>query len=286
MTGQRREATRLLLAFGLASLLAVGAGAAVCAASGAAPAGLWLRNLAAWGIGAAAAFGVMASFRPGFLPFVLWLAPAGLLATFVGAGQQGVHRWVEVGPLTINAAMLLLPAAAVAMAVLAAARRKTWVAVLAALALLAAQPDASQATALAAAAGLVAARTVRPLLMRFGLILAVLTFAAWAWLRPDPLAPVAEVEGVIGLAWALSPLAAAGVLAALAAAAIVPAWAAASRGTAVRLAASALTVCLLLWVITPFLGHFPVPFAGMGLSPIIGAWLGVGLLGGLMRLDA
>ena len=31
----------------------------------------------------------------------------------------------------------------------------------------------------------------------------------------------------------------------------------------------------------PFLGAFPAPLLGLGMSPIIGAWLGVGLLAGL-----
>ena len=32
----------------------------------------------------------------------------------------------------------------------------------------------------------------------------------------------------------------------------------------------------------PALGHFPTPLVGLGLSPILGAWLGVGLLCAVM----
>ena len=42
-----------------------------------------------------------------------------------------------------------------------------------------------------------------------------------------------------------------------------------------RLPALALGLCLLAWSVAPFFGAFPVPFLGIGPSPIVGAWLGV-----------
>jgi hypothetical protein len=36
-------------------------------------------------------------------------------------------------------------------------------------------------------------------------------------------------------------------------------------------------------VAATFVGAFPVPFVGIGVAPILGAWLGAGLLAGLMR---
>ena len=33
----------------------------------------------------------------------------------------------------------------------------------------------------------------------------------------------------------------------------------------------------------PMFGAFPVPWVGMGMSPIVGGWLGVGLLAAAMR---
>ena len=80
-----------------------------------------------------------------------------------------------------------------------------WFAFLVALAMTIAQPDASQATALAVVA--LAAAWSFHASQRSRLILAALFVggAAWAWLRPDPLAPVPHVEGVIGLAFSQSP---------------------------------------------------------------------------------
>lgn len=279
---QSRFATaRLLVVFGLVSLATVLTGLAICTASDVSLATV-LRNLAGWAIGAVLA--VLLAFTAGrrALPLFLWLFPVGLLAGFLSPDLQGVHRWFALGPIQANIAMLLGPAAVVAFA----ARMDfwptgSWLAFLLALALTVAQPDASQATALAVVA-LAAAWSfhARP---RSRLILAALVIgaAAWAWLRPDPLAPVPEVEGVIGLAFAQSPTIGALALGLLLLAALSPLIAAVSPGA--RLPAVSLGLFLLAWTAAPFVGAFPVPFVGLGPSPIVGAWLGVGLLAALQR---
>ena len=146
---------RLLLVSGALSLLAVGLGAWVCAATGIAPA-VWARNPATWLAGAAAAFALSRRARGSFFPAVLSLAVLTLVATLFSSGQLGVHRWFEAGPVSMNIAMMTLPAAIVALAVLdqRAPRRwlfATWLLALACLAILVVQPDASQATAFALA---------------------------------------------------------------------------------------------------------------------------------------
>lgn len=273
----------LLVMFGLASLAAVGLGAWVCAANGV-PTGSWMRNLIAWGAGAVLAAGLaFAGGRPLSLTIALLAAPVGLAATFLNADQQGVHRWIDAGPLHVNVAMLLLPAMIVGVAGLARDRLWPWAAVIAAMALLVFQPDASQALALAGAAGLVALLTVRLTGARLTILGLLAGLAAVAWIRPDPLQPIAEVEGLVGLAFKLSPLAGAGVLALLAAVAAAPPFTVRSTDATTRITGWALGFCFLLWAVAPWLGAFPVPFAGIGMSPIVGAWLGVGLLAGLVR---
>jgi hypothetical protein len=271
----------LLLAFGLASLAAVALGAWICAASGVASAS-WVRNLIAWGAGALLAGGLaFAGGRPLSMIMTLLAAPAGLAATFLNPDQLGVHRWIDAGPLHVNVAMLLLPPAIVALAGLARERLWPWLAAVVCLALLIFQPDASQALALAASAAVIAAMMVRGLPVRLALFAVLAGLAPLAWFRPDPLPPVAEVEGLVGLAFRISPLAGAGVLLLLAAVVAVPVLFVRSTETSVRAASLGLAACLLLWAVAPFLGAFPVPLAGIGMSPIVGAWLGVGLLAGL-----
>src|SRR5688572_18761303 len=101
MGGRSGGPVRLLVVFGLLSLAAVGLGAWVCAASGV-PMGSWLRNLIAWGVGGVLAAGLaFAGGRPPSLAVALVAAPVGLAATFLNPDQQGVHRWIDAGPLHV-----------------------------------------------------------------------------------------------------------------------------------------------------------------------------------------
>lgn len=280
MSATPGPSTRLLLLFGVVSLAAVALGAWICAANGV-PTGSWVRNLVAWGLGALAAVGLCAGYRPAMLRLALWAAPVMSAASFLFADQQGVHRWIDLGPIHANAAMLVLPAAVVALVALQPGRWWPWGLALAAQAILVAQPDASQATALGGAvivAAWTALRARRAQLVVAGIALAL---GVAAWLRPDPLESVPEVEGIVRLAFAWSPVA--GVAAALLpiAVAAVPGYA--PRGRLARHAGSALGILLVLWAAMPLWGAFPVPFIGIGMSPIIGAWLGIGLLAGLAR---
>ncbi|MEC8534519.1 MAG: hypothetical protein VXZ00_11010 [Pseudomonadota bacterium] len=262
----------------------MGLGAAVCALSGVSAAS-WGRNLAAWLVGAVIAAALAAAGRrivsPGAALAVAGLAVAGLAASFFNPAQEGVHRWIDAGPLHVNIAMVVLPSLSV---VLAAAedRRAIWGAAVAALILLVAQPDASQTTTLAAVLILVAAFRAPSRGVKAALILFAGVAAAAAWMRPDPLQPVAEVEEIVGLAFQISPLIGGLALILLAVFAAVPA-ALTQPDARLKLAGGALSLCLAAWAVTPLFGAFPVPLVGVGMSPILGAWLGVGLLAAATR---
>ena len=192
---------------------------------------------------------------------------------------MGVHRWLDVGPVQANAAALLLPAFVVTMAYFVHDARWVWLAYALCAAVLILQPDASQATALAAAGLIMVARLPVARIFRISAVVLILSGVVVAWLRPDPLTPVAEVEGIIGLAYTLSPLIATVAVVALGAATLAPTMIAArSEPSAVRTAALALSVYFVLSALTPLFGAFPVPLVGISTSPIVGFWLGVGLL--------
>lgn len=246
------------------------AGCAVAATSGV-PAGVWLRNLIAWALGLAMAVGLARWAGARAELVFLVLAPVGLAATFLSADLHGVYRWVDLGPLHLNVAQVLLPPAIVAMAV----RRDVWAWLVAAvvLVLLILQPDASQATALGAALAVVIVTRQATGWATVAGLAAVAVAIAMAWQRPDPLTPVPEVEEIMRLAWAVSPLAAVGAWLALAGACLSP-------GLARTPAAWALVAYALLAALAPLAGWFPVPLVGMAMSPIIGLWLGAGLLAG------
>jgi len=272
-----RGGERFLAGFALLSLATVAAGCAVAAAHGV-PAGSWARNLAAWGVGGVAAW--VAAARTPRLTGILWIAPAALAATFLYPGQEGVHRWIDVGPLHVNAAAALLPAAVVALATLAD-RRWSWVAAAGMLGLLVLQPDASQAAALGAGMIVVLASLRAPTLVRAGGAAATVLAVVAACLRPDPLVPVPEVEGIVALAWRWSPVAAAVAVALLAATVLYP-LRLAGRGRPFT-PALALAACCAVQAVAPAFGAFPVPLVGIGMSPVLGFWLGAGALAAARR---
>ena len=268
------------IAFGAASLVAVASGAFVAAERGVG-ARSWGLNLAAWGVGLAI-FAAAARFAgPRSLAVFALAAVAGIGLTLASPDLQGVHRWLQLGPVRLNAAELLAPALAVAVAA-AAQGLWPWIAAGAALALFAAQPDASQATALAAAVVVAICLSNMALATKVLGVVATAGAAAVAWTRPDPLAPVPEVEEIFRLAGAISPAALAVSAAALAVASLSP-MIVGRAVPAARPAALALSAYFVVAAIGPLLGAFPTPLVGMGVSPILGAWLGIGLLRAVAR---
>jgi len=268
---------RFLAGFALLSLATVAVGCAVAAAHGVS-AGSWGRNLAAWGAGAAVAW--LAAARASRLSGILLTAPVALALTLLAPGQEGVHRWIDVGPVHVNAAATLLPAAVVALATLGD-RGWAWLAAAAMLGLLVLQPDASQAAALGAGMMVALASLRAPALVRVGGAAATVLAAAAACMRPDALAPVPEVEGIIGLAWASWPVAAAVAVALLAATVLFP-LRLAGRGRPFT-PALALAACCGVQALAPAFGAFPVPLVGIGMSPVLGFWLGAGALAAARR---
>lgn len=206
----------------------------------------------------------------------LLVAPVGLATTVLAKPVEGVHRWIDLGPLHVNVAALLLPAAIVAAGLLGITSRLALVATTTVAILLLVQPDASQATAFAVAAGLVLVHSRAPAAIRAALGAAFVAGALLTCLRANPLQPVREVEEIFGLAREVAPaLAALGALA-LAATAAVPLRLA--RGCETGDAAIALCGYFIVTELAPFAGAYPVPLVGLGMSFPVGWWLGVALL--------
>lgn len=202
-----------------------------------------------------------------------------LAATFAVTGSMGVHRWIPIGPLAMHAGAVCLPLFIVVLGVLNAFGGKLrWgpmlLAVTGALLLLL-QPDAAQATALAAAVFtlLMASKQRAPAAWVAGLVIAAL--AAWTWTRVDPLEPVPYVEGIIGLARQSGPV---WLVACIAALAILPLPFFIGRSVSDSAFGRALGVYWCVCILAPLFGHFPVPLVGFGLSPIVGYFVALGCL--------
>ena len=126
------------------------------------------------------------------------------------ASVDAPRRWIELPGFRLYVAPVILPAV---LFVLASLQRRTsssmrgawlYVAIATALAL---QPDASQVTAFSTAASLSLLIGSASKRVKATAIAALAACTLWAWSRPDPLEPIPHVEGVLGLAWDLGPLA-------------------------------------------------------------------------------
>lgn len=183
----------------------------------------------------------------------------------------GPMRWIVVGGVRLYLAAIFLPALVLVLGRIAPDSHEPAVAfglpVAVASGLLLLQPDAPQATAFALAFAPLwwCWRAAWP--AKFVLLALVVGCAVAAWQRPDPLQPVAHVEGVFVLAAGSGPLAlCAAVLAALVPAAVLLRQA--RRSSSVGLLAVALYYLGLL-ALAP-LQLTPIPLLGFGASPILG----------------
>ena len=244
----------------IAATLATGAGLAFMAAAGAPRA--WLAvNGAAIVIGLAL-LGIVARSRGeadrGSGAFVL-AAALGLLATALfGMTIGDAARWVRVGVVTLQPALVLLPL----MIVTYACRRDrlATAGILVAALALALQPDRARAGALLAGMAAVALQQRTPATR------AVLAFAAAGFavtlLRADTLPATPFVEQVFSSAFAFSPFAGAG----LAAAAVLLLLPALARDATAPVFVAVWLAILLAAV----LGNYPTPLLGYGGSGILG----------------
>jgi hypothetical protein len=199
------------------------------------------------------------------------LALVALTATFAMGASMGVHRWILLGPLTVHAGAICLPVLIVALGSLDALGGKIrWVSLFLAISvtvLLWLQPDAAQATAFAGAAFTLLIATSQRGVVPWAGFLVIAVLAAGTWMRPDPLPPVAYVEGIVGLARQSGSI---WMIVSLAALAVLPLPFFLSRFPDHSAVARALGVYLCICILAPFFGNFPVPLLGFGLSPIVG----------------
>ena len=246
---------------------------------------VWTIQAAAFALGAVLALGLAWRSAPAGPRLSVWLLGGAfvlILLTQADPGLEGVRRWCRAGLLVVQPAPLILPLVAWALA----GRSANWtVAGLAGAlaALFAAQPDPSAAGALAAiSAGVILARR-RANTPDLAILLLSLAAFGWAATRPDPLAPVAHVEGIVAAAWGVHPAAGVGALIALL---LVPvpfllrAWGLRGEGEARRTLTFALSGLWLVLVLANATGRFPAPVVGYGASFVVGWLISLGLVAG------
>lgn len=235
----------------VAPLPAIALGAAVARIAGV-PWSAYAPNVVGFALGVALFF-VVARGRERLVAWLPVVAALEILATLAVPGLDGVHRWMTIGPLRLNISAALAPWLLLG---LASGDRRALLAILVAQVAHVLQPDAAQATALAAA--VVACGFRLPPRTAIPLALVTVALAAVAWLRPDPLAPVDHVERILVLAASHGP----GLIVA------------ASLTSLLALLPFRAHLPLLLYLVAAFavtfLGAFPVPLLGAGAGPVLG----------------
>lgn len=257
--------------------LAVVAGAVFLWNVGALPA-MPSRNVASYLVGLLLGWGLHHAAQRRFGAEILFALASALLAAvlLIGMELEGVKRWLPLGPIHVQPALILAP---LLLALAASREGRHWrVAVLAPVALIAAQPDG--ATSIALAAGVAAMMATASGRSRRGwsqrrmatavgaFILAILGLVVAGMPTPPP---VAFVEGTVEIALlggapavALHILTIALMLAALL-----------SRRDPVG---SSLAAYFAVSVLAAIFMAFPMPLAGAGPSHLIGFGIAIGWL--------
>lgn len=253
--------------------------------------GIWAQQLSAGAILLALCAGL--SFAPRIRrPWGSWGATISavvalllLAATLAQPGLEGVRRWVPLGPLQLHAAFIALPVLLVVFGKLLEEdniRVAAWwtpAAITIAAIVLVLQPDPSQATAFGVAVCVLFFRRRRETSTNWLAAGVILLGAVVAWTRPDPLAAVPHVEGIVGLAGNLGT---AWVIASLLALAVLPIPFVADALTRSHSRSASLAVAVYFGIVSsmPLVGPYPVPILGFGLSPLVGYF---GVLGWIVR---
>lgn len=184
------------------------------------------------------------------------LAATLLLALPLVLPSTGPHRWLGAGGFRLYVASVLLPS----VVLLLPQVRNGWIALLVIAAALAAQPDASQVTALALASLVFLWRAPLSVLACIGVGVALAGAVTVAWLRPDPLEPVSYVEGVLVLAQQVGPLGLGIALVTLA----LP------IAALLRVGQVAVAVYYAAILFCAYRQLTPMPLLGFGVGPILG----------------
>ncbi|HTV00058.1 MAG TPA: hypothetical protein VMF13_05950 [Luteitalea sp.] len=192
-----------------------------------------------------------------------WLLAISLFIPIVATDGDGPRRWLGAGPVRLYLAPMVLPS------LLLTTFSSGWAGASLVIAVIAlwAQPDAAQASALALAA-LAFALTAPNGRVASAVVTTILTgLALMTWQRPDPLAGVPHVEGVLRLAFQSGWL----VGSAAVAAALLPSVVLARVGSQRRDGRWLAVACYyaVLVALAP-LEVTPVPILGFGASPILG----------------
>lgn len=191
------------------------------------------------------------------------------LLTFLDNGLHGVHRWIAIGPLRFNIALVLVPLLLIQLSSLMKSKPfwHTFGFALIFTVLLLFQPDASQLTAFTIAISFLLLNIIKNKSVQLLLLIVFILLIIFSWSHLDQLAPVSYVEDILslvkkmGIGWL--------VLAVISLLILLMPFFLFPPNSAKPLSFS-LGIYFLISIISSFYGNFPVPIMGYGTSPFIG----------------
>lgn len=203
------------------------------------------------------------------------LLPAAIIAlilTFANQGMEGVHRWISIGAVKLNVAMIVLPIILLELYQVLKIRGLTYAGVSAFIILLVLffQPDASQLTAFAIPVMIMLSQNTRSKKIRFLITGVSVLFIVYSWIRLDHLPPVNYVERILMM---VADMGGIWFVLGIISLAILPApFILLPPKNAVSVSRYIGCYYIVILLSTLF-GNFPVPLMGYGISPIVGYYL-------------
>ena len=203
------------------------------------------------------------------------LLPAAIIAlmlTFANQGMEGVHRWISIGAVKLNVAMIVLPMILLELYQVLKIRGLTYAGVSAFIILLVLffQPDASQLTGFAIPVMIMLSLNTRSKKIRFLITGVSVLFIVLSWIRLDHLPPVNYVERILMM---VADMGGIWLVLGIISLAILPApFILLPPKNAVSVSRYIGCYYIVILLSTLF-GNFPVPLMGYGISPIVGYYL-------------
>ena len=189
--------------------------------------------------------------------------------TFVDPGIDNVHRWLSFGPINLYISSIFAPILIIELWTLLKNNKDLWVSAITITVaiLLVLQPDASQLTAFSIPMGIMIYHKINNKFISSSTIGILVLLVILSWIHLDSLPAVDYVEEILGLVmnmgfiWTIL-----GIVSLI----LIPLPFFVTLNHNERLLSRFLGLYFTILIITTFLGNFPVPLMGYGISPIAG----------------
>ncbi|MEL4026963.1 hypothetical protein [Lysinibacillus endophyticus] len=188
-----------------------------------------------------------------------------LILPFFINGLEGIHRWLTIGPINLYIASIVLPLLIIQLCKINNREYYVLGLIFITCTILLFQPDAGQLSAFACAAAIILWKKIDNAILKFLSIILTGAFVITSWIFLDDLAPVPYVEDILflvadlGNVWFIIGIFSLLLL-------VCPFFLFGSKG----FVSLSLGVYFLITMIVTFIGNFPMPIMGYGISPIIG----------------